>query len=503
MRQMTITPAGDRGVMIDLGDPSADVLHAMAARVRGLARNGVTIAGHSSLLVLFDEPAALAEFLRRRIELEASPDLVADEPAVLQIPTSFAPDHAPDLPALLQRAGCGFDELLQRIGQLRLRARFLGFRPGFAYLEGWPREWSLPRRETSRTRVPGGSLGIADDLAAFYPDDSAGGWNIIGWSGESFWDAARNPPNLISAGDEVRIVPHEGVVDRRPSAERSSASPDEGEILATVIRPGQSTFVVSAPDLMRCSVGLPEGGPYDLPAAAAANRAVGNSPGEPLLECTLVGPRLRMERSAVMSWYGAAAAITINGDIVREPRQFSVGQGDIVEIGQIAGMRGYLAFGGGLVDSAGRFQVSPGLLATVLHQQIRLRSTSSRLGVLERGERDVLRVIAGPHEVDANLLIELVSLEWRAGSQLDRTGIRLSATASPKEVPVGVRSSGMQFGTIQLHPNGDLVVLGPDHPITGGYLQPFTLVSSDRWKLAQLTPGDAVRLRLVALSSSA
>ena len=51
----------------------------------------------------------------------------------------------------------------------------------------------------------------------------------------------------------------------------------------------------------------------------------------------------------------------------------------------------------------------------------------------------------------------------------------------------------MQFGTLQWHPDGTLVAMGPDHPVTGGYLQPATVVSDDLWKLAQLAPGERVR----------
>ena len=53
----------------------------------------------------------------------------------------------------------------------------------------------------------------------------------------------------------------------------------------------------------------------------------------------------------------------------------------------------------------------------------------------------------------------------------------------------------MQFGTLQWHPDGTLVAMGPDHPVTGGYLQPATVVSEDLWKLAQLSPGEQVRLK--------
>jgi allophanate hydrolase subunit 2 len=57
----------------------------------------------------------------------------------------------------------------------------------------------------------------------------------------------------------------------------------------------------------------------------------------------------------------------------------------------------------------------------------------------------------------------------------------------------------MQCGTVQLHPDGSLVAMGPDHPVTGGYLQPMTVITTERWKLAQLVPGERVIFRYESL----
>jgi hypothetical protein len=109
-----------------------------------------------------------------------------------------------------------------------------------------------------------------------------------------------------------------------------------------------------------------------------------------------------------------------------------------------------------------------------------------------------VRIIAGPH--DAPPLPE----EWEVTSELNRVGIRLRRRAGggPAGEPPALRSEalrdlpscGMQFGTLQWHPDGSLVAMGPDHPVTGGYLQPATVVSEDLWKLAQLAPGERIRL---------
>ena len=45
---------------------------------------------------------------------------------------------------------------------------------------------------------------------------------------------------------------------------------------------------------------------------------------------------------------------------------------------------------------------------------------------------------------------------------------------------------------------GDMpVILGPDGPSLGGFVCPVVVSNADRWKLAQLVPGDTVQLQLV------
>src|SRR5207248_6565446 len=103
-----------------------------------------------------------------------------------------------------------------------------------------------------------------------------------------------------------------------------------------------------------------------------------------------------------------------------------------------------------------------------------------------------IRIIPGPHPAPS------LPEQWIVTPQLNRVGIRLRpiepvAFTPPANLP----SCGMQFGTLQWHADGSLVAMGPDHPVTGGYLQPATVVSDDLWKLAQLAPGERVRLLAV------
>jgi UPF0271 protein len=82
----------------------------------------------------------------------------------------------------------------------------MGFMPGFAYLGGLdPRLAALQRRATPRTRVPGGSIGIAGGYTAVYPFESPGGWHLIG----RVVDTPMFGPDgsLLALGDRVRFVP--------------------------------------------------------------------------------------------------------------------------------------------------------------------------------------------------------------------------------------------------------------------------------------------------------
>jgi inhibitor of KinA len=60
------------------------------------------------------------------------------------------------------------------------RVYAIGFMVGFAYLANVDEAIATPRLSTPRTKVPKGSVAIAESQTAIYPADSAGGWNIIG-----------------------------------------------------------------------------------------------------------------------------------------------------------------------------------------------------------------------------------------------------------------------------------------------------------------------------------
>ena len=118
----------------------------------------------------------------------------------------------PDLADVAELTGLDEAEVVARHTAGSYRSGFCGFAPGFAYLTGLDESLHVPRRDDPRTKVPAGSVGLADEFTAIYPRDSPGGWQLIGSTDITVWDLDRDPPALLVPGTPVRFV--DGVVAR-------------------------------------------------------------------------------------------------------------------------------------------------------------------------------------------------------------------------------------------------------------------------------------------------
>jgi allophanate hydrolase subunit 1 len=404
-----ISRAGDRAFLVQLRrDVTVAELHAAAHAARSLDHLLACVVGHSSLYVIFDRPTPAMP------TLPAPPQQPATSNQQLhRIPVAF--DGA-DLAEFLARTKQTRDEFTKRVADLRLIVRYIGFRAGFAYIDGWPAEWAMPRRPTSRP-VKRGSFAIAGSVAGFYPIDTPGGWNLLGTTNEEL-------EYRFAAGDEIRIAP----VERRPP---SAVEPGaRGRAPLHISAPFMTR--ITPPDWSRLERGVPVGGPFD---PNLASTVAGD-----IYEFAQIGPKITDART--FAWADLDGVREIRGPI---------------DIGRITnGLRGYL--GSAKTEARGP-------------------RPEARL---------TIKTMRGPHDIGID------ELECVVTPQLDRIGIRMRPTIE-LDAPADMPSCGMQFGTLQLHPDGSIVAMGPEHPVTGGYLQPMTVLWDERWKLAHLAPGERVR----------
>ena len=187
---------------------------ALALRIQSRKARGVrdVAPGYSTVGVHFDplqtDLAALEQAIETEFALLASLEAVADR-NVIEIPVSYGGAAGPDLEAVASFARCSPDEVIARHSGRTYRVYMLGFIPGFAYMGRVEPSIAAPRHRVPRERVPTGSVGIAGLQTGVYPVESPGGWQLIGRTSMTMFDANRDQPSLLAAGDVVRFVPVE------------------------------------------------------------------------------------------------------------------------------------------------------------------------------------------------------------------------------------------------------------------------------------------------------
>jgi KipI family sensor histidine kinase inhibitor len=146
------------------------------------------------------DPVGLAEQLAGW----APPMGATSSPGTLvEIPIRY---DGPDVSAVAELWGVSGDSVIARHRETEFRVAFCGFAPGFAYMTGLPAELAVRRLDTPRTRVPAGSVALADTYCGIYPRPSPGGWLLIGRTDAVLFDPDREPPALLMPGMRVRFV---------------------------------------------------------------------------------------------------------------------------------------------------------------------------------------------------------------------------------------------------------------------------------------------------------
>jgi KipI family sensor histidine kinase inhibitor len=211
-----IAPLGDSALLLTFGegiDPRVnDRVHALARRLRRGSLHGIlgVVPAYATLAVQFDPRAWDPETLGRQLQdLEEGP-ADAEPPRTVAIPVRYGGEDGPDLEEVAAHCGLSPAEVVARHCAGEYRVFFLGFSPGFPYLGGLDPALAAPRRAEPRMRVPAGSVGIAGLQTGIYPQETPGGWQIIGRTPLALFDPLRGEPCLLAAGDLLRFEAVEG-----------------------------------------------------------------------------------------------------------------------------------------------------------------------------------------------------------------------------------------------------------------------------------------------------
>lgn len=245
-------------------------------------------------------------------------------------------------------------------------------------------------------------------------------------------------------------------------------------------------------------LGVPRAGALDAPAAALANRVVGNEPDAAVLEALLGGLVLRSDTGCWVAVTGASG----QGRAEWLPAGASLRVDD-----PTTGLRSYVAVAGGIAVEPVLGSRSTDTLAWVGPPRV---EAGDRLPVGKpTGEPPAfdaprlpragpLRIVPGPRDdwFADDALDRLCGSSYVVDADSNRIGLRLDGPALVRTRDDELPSEGMVLGAVQVPPNGRPVVFLADHPPTGGYPVIGVVHPDDLWQCAQLRPGERVRFTL-------
>lgn len=292
--------------------------------------------------------------------------------------------------------------------------------------------------------------------------------------------------------------------------------------MITVLKKGMLTTVQ---DLGRTGFqryGMPSSGAMDEFSLRLANVLAGNGQDEAAIEFTFMGPTLKFEEETVFAVTGGDFDLRLNGEAVPMNKALTARAGDELACGMAkAGMRGYIAFAGGLDLPLVMGSRSTGLKAKIGGLDGRALSDGDTLSLrnaafvpanLEKRTAPERLLRKFPETLTVHFTFgpqdDLFSKEGRQvfetgkytlSQQSDRMGFRMEGPAVEKAEGTdgNIISDGICFGAIQVT-NGQPIVMMADRQTTGGYPKIGCVVRADLPDLAQRRPGEAVRFHSVS-----
>lgn len=263
-------------------------------------------------------------------------------------------------------------------------------------------------------------------------------------------------------------------------------------------------------------LGINPGGVMDQYSASIANILVGNSWNEGVIELHFPSSTFLFERPAVIALTGADFTAQLDNKLLQRDTAIHVSENSILHFERsVSGARCYMAIAGELNIKPWLGSNSTNLKAKVGGLDGRRLMKDDRINfrkeINEITFQENKNIIHGEPDENPDEFLFIVGPEWEwlstdakekfltqdffIQSQSDRMGYKMKSEPLDRSINQELVSSPVCFGTVQLLPDGQLVVLMADHQTTGGYPRIATVISAHHSKLAQKKAGDKITFR--------
>ena len=166
------------------------------------------IPSYTSIYILYDifkyDYSSFVEILKNNIDLDYQDNSVKE---IINIDVYYGEEVGLDLNDMSLKTNLSIEEIIRIHSSKSYDVYAIGFSPGFAFLASVDKKIAIPRLSSPRKSVPKGSVAIADTQTAVYPQQSPGGWNIIGRTAMELFDKNLEKLSPLSVGYKVKFNP--------------------------------------------------------------------------------------------------------------------------------------------------------------------------------------------------------------------------------------------------------------------------------------------------------
>ena len=271
--------------------------------------------------------------------------------------------------------------------------------------------------------------------------------------------------------------------------------------------------------------GINPNGAMDKQAVRLINILLGNDETEAVLEMHFPAPILRFEENAVIALGGADFGAKLDSQSVENWRPCFIEKNQTLSFStKIFGNRIYLSIKGGFKIESWLESASTNLIAKIGGFEGRNLTKGDKLLFKQRtkdkGQKTnfkisnnllpiysrfpTVRIIAGAEFEMLTAAGEqnFLKQNFTVSSNSDRMGFRLRGEPLYLLEKQELVSSAVDFGTIQLLPDGQIIILMADHQTSGGYPRIAHVVSKDLPILAQLGANDKIGFEMISLGEA-
>lgn len=205
--------SGDCAICVEFGNEISPEINAKIRAFKiALEKENIegiveVIPTYRSLLVVYKPEIILFKELTAKFDsvISTMSNIQIPSPMVMEIPVLYGGEMGPDLETVAAHNQKTVEEVINIHTSGEYLIYMLGFIAGFPYLGGMSKEIATPRLKSPRVKIEGGSVGIAGEQTGIYPVASPGGWQLIGRTPLKLYDAHRENPVLLEAGQYIKF----------------------------------------------------------------------------------------------------------------------------------------------------------------------------------------------------------------------------------------------------------------------------------------------------------